>query len=104
MTELSLSLPVAADHPAYAGHFPGHPILPGVVLLDEALHALAAVHGREAATGQIKSAKFLSPVSPGEALRLDYATSAEGVFRFKLLAGERAVASGVFVFAAAGPS
>lgn len=104
MTGLSLPLPIAANHPAYAGHFPGQPILPGVVLLDEALHALAAVHGLESAIGQIKSAKFLSPVSPGEALRLDYAASAEGVFRFKVLAGERAVASGVFAFAAAGRS
>lgn len=104
MTELSLPLSVADDHPAYAGHFPGHPILPGVVLLDEALHALAAVHRLESAIGQIKSAKFLSPVSPGEALRLDYAASAEGVFRFRILAGERAVASGVFAFAAGGSS
>lgn len=104
MTGLSLPLSIAADHPAYAGHFPGQPILPGVVLLDEALHALAAVHGLKAATGQIKSAKFLSPVSPGEPLRLDYIAGAEGVFQFKVLAGERAVASGVFVFAAAGRS
>lgn len=100
MSGRSLPLIVAADHPAYAGHFPGHPILPGVVLLDEALHALAGAQGRDAATGQIGSAKFLSPVSPGEALRLDYAATAEGVFRFKVLAGERTVASGVFAFAA----
>lgn len=104
MTGLSLPLPVADDHPAYAGHFPGHPILPGVVLLDEALHALAAARGLEAAIGQIKSAKFLSPVSPGEALRLDYAATAEGVFSFRILAGERTVASGVFAFAAGGSS
>jgi len=106
MTDLSLPLSVAADHPAYAGHFPGHPILPGVVLLDEALHALAALLGLEAASGQIKSAKFLSPVSPGEALRLDYAATAAGVFRFEVIATgvaaavtqERVAASGVFAF------
>ncbi|MFA5083313.1 MAG: hypothetical protein WC474_12255 [Hydrogenophilaceae bacterium] len=106
MTDLSLPLPVAADHPAYGGHFPGHPILPGVVLLDEALHALAARQGMQAAGGQIRSAKFLSPVNPGEALRLDYVATAAGVFRFEVVAAdpghERVVASGVFVFAAAG--
>ena len=104
---LSLSLFVAADHPAYAGHFPGHPILPGVVLLDEALHALAARQGLEVASGEIRSAKFLSPVGPGEALRLDYAATAAGVFRFAVVATavatavankERVVASGVFAF------
>ena len=102
MTDLSLPLSVAADHPAYAGHFPGHPILPGVVLLDEALHALAALQGLEAAGGQIKSAKFLSPVSPGEALRLDYAATTAGDFRFEIVATagteERVVASGVLTF------
>jgi len=107
MTDLSLPLSVAADHPAYAGHFPGHPILPGVVLLDEALHALAARQGLEDACGEIKSAKFLSPVSPGEALRLDYAATAAGVFRFAVVAtavatavadAERVVASGVVAF------
>ena len=98
MTTLSLPLAVAADHPAYAGHFPGQPILPGVVLLDEALFALAALQGVAAATGQIKSAKFLSPVRPGESLRLDYSATAAGVFRFELKAAERVVASGVVAF------
>ena len=100
MTMHTLSLAIAADHPAYAGHFPGQPILPGVVLLDEALFALAALQGVAAATGQIKSAKFLSPVRPGESLRLDYSATAPGVFRFELKAAERVAASGVVAFAA----
>ena len=36
---------IAPDHPAFAGHFPGTPILPGVVLLDSALQAIAAATG-----------------------------------------------------------
>ena len=101
MTMLSLGLAIAADHPAYAGHFPGQPILPGVVLLDEALLALAGLQGRAAAAAQIKSAKFLSPVQPGESLRLDYSATAAGVFRFELKAAERVVASGIVTFAVA---
>jgi 3-hydroxymyristoyl/3-hydroxydecanoyl-(acyl carrier protein) dehydratase len=101
MTVQSLTLTIAADHPAYAGHFPGQPILPGVVLLDEALFALAALQGRADATAQIKSAKFLSPVQPGENLRLDYVSTSTGVFRFELKAVERVVASGIVAFAAA---
>jgi len=99
MTNQSLPLSVAADHPAYAGHFPGHPVLPGVVLLDEALHVLAVRQGLAVCAGRIKSAKFPSPVRPGEALRLNYASAAAGVFHFEVMAGQRVAASGVFAFA-----
>jgi 3-hydroxymyristoyl/3-hydroxydecanoyl-(acyl carrier protein) dehydratase len=34
------TLTIAAEHPALAGHFPGSPIVPGVVLLDEMVRAL----------------------------------------------------------------
>jgi 3-hydroxyacyl-[acyl-carrier-protein] dehydratase len=97
-----IPLCVAADHPAYAGHFPGQPILPGAVLLDEAQYALAARHGIEAAVAQVKSAKFPSPVKPGESMRLHYAATAPGVFRFAIMAGERLAASGLIAFAATG--
>ena len=103
MSESVLSLPIAADHPAYAGHFPGQPILPGVVLLDAALHALAGVLGNPAASGQIKSAKFLSPVVPGEALTLHYSASPAGGFRFDIRCAARTVASGAAAFAQAAP-
>jgi 3-hydroxyacyl-[acyl-carrier-protein] dehydratase len=105
MTEHVISLSIAADHPAYAGHFPGRPILPGVVLLDAALHALAARSEMPVAPekSQLKSAKFHSPVQPGEPLTLHYAESAGGGLRFDIRCidrqgGERSVASGSVVF------
>jgi 3-hydroxyacyl-[acyl-carrier-protein] dehydratase len=100
MSEHAVSLFIAADHPAYAGHFPGRPILPGVVLLDTALHALSARQGTQ---GQLKSVKFHSPVQPGEALTLHTTESPTGSFRFDIRCmdsrgGERVVASGSVVF------
>jgi 3-hydroxymyristoyl/3-hydroxydecanoyl-(acyl carrier protein) dehydratase len=102
MSDHAMPLPIAADHPAYAGHFPGQPILPGVVLLDEALHALAARQGI-AGSAQLKSAKFHSPVQPGEALTLHTTESPTGGFRFEIRCmdsrgGDRSVASGAVVF------
>lgn len=97
MSEHAVSLPIAADHPAYAGHFPGQPILPGVVLLDKALHALAARLGRQDAAWQLKSVKFHSPVQPGESLTLHSAESPAGGFRFEIRCGGRNVASGAVV-------
>jgi 3-hydroxymyristoyl/3-hydroxydecanoyl-(acyl carrier protein) dehydratase len=99
MSAYIMSLNIPADHPAYTGHFPGHPILPGVVLLDAALNALATHQGLPTTTGQLKSAKFLSPVQPGEALLLHASKTAAGGFRFDIRCGERAVASGVVEFA-----
>ena len=87
-------LRVAADHPAYAGHFPGHPILPGVVLLAEALDAIAAATGRGADRWTLTGAKFLQPVTPGTELTLVHTASGNGHLRFEVRAGERVMASG----------
>lgn len=58
---------VPPDHPCLSGHFPGHPIVPGVVLLDEAL-ALIAPDGNRAVA--VTSAKFTVPVLPGQVVEV----------------------------------
>jgi 3-hydroxyacyl-[acyl-carrier-protein] dehydratase len=57
-----------SDHPALVGHFPGRPIMPGVVLLDQAILFAEGLLGYQIAGWQIRSAKFFSPVAPGELL------------------------------------
>jgi 3-hydroxyacyl-[acyl-carrier-protein] dehydratase len=98
------TLVIAPDHPAFAGHFPGAPIVPGVVLLDAAVHAICAdLPGPATAeagvkqTWQISSAKFLSPVGPGETLTISCAASASGSTRFDISSGSRKVATGTLV-------
>nr|WP_311528786.1 AMP-binding protein [uncultured Ralstonia sp.] len=86
---------IPADHPALPGHFPGHPIVPGVVLLDHAIHTIGATLGRSLDACKISSAKFLSPAAPGELLDLAFETTASNAVRFTIRAGERDVASGV---------
>lgn len=86
---------IPADHPALPGHFPGHPIVPGVVLLDHAIAALGASLNRPLDTWRLASAKFLSPVAPGEPLDLAFEAAAGGTIRFTLRAGARDVATGV---------
>ena len=90
------SITVAADHPAFAGHFRGAPILPGVVLLDL---ALLFAPGACVSVRQIASAKFFSPVLPGESLVFSYGGAASAGLRFDITCGARKVASGTLVLA-----
>lgn len=85
---------VPPDHPAFAGHFPGTPILPGVVLLDTALQAIANASGIALEGCEISSVKFLSPANPGDELVIRHVILASGTIRFDIVAGMRKIASG----------
>lgn len=91
------TLQVAADHPAFSGHFPGAPVLPGVVLLDAALREIERAGHQPAAIWQIAAAKFYSAVAPGEPLTLEHETLPNGSIRFDIRTGGRAVANGLLV-------
>jgi len=82
------NLAIAKDHPAYEGHFPGHPLLPGVVLVAEAMAALGASHWT------VVSAKFLSPVEPGMALTLAHAAKDSHTIDFEIASPRGIVATG----------
>lgn len=88
---------VPPDHPAFAGHFPGTPILPGVVLLDVALQVIAKTSGIALDLCEISAVKFLSPASPGDELLIQHSVSASGTIRFDILADLRKIASGSIV-------
>ncbi len=56
---------IDASHPSLPGHFPGNPIVPGVVLLDRVCAAIEAAHGGECAL-RLPQVKFLQPLLPGQ--------------------------------------
>src|SRR5262244_10562 len=90
------TLTIAAEHPALRGHFPGAPIVPGVLLLDEALCAVQAA-ARSATRWRIGSAKFVKPVRPGETLTLEHEQLPNGSIGFSVLSAGQTVARGVLV-------
>ena len=104
MQSESTTVCFAAGHPAFAGHFPGRPMVPGVLLLDAALHAAAQARmsagddRSHALRCQIASAKFLSPVLPGETLTIACSPTPAGHTRFDISGDGRQVATGTFVF------
>ena len=89
------TLKIAAEHPALAGHFPGAPVLPGVVLLDEMLRLVES--GIGGGRWRIGTAKFVRPVYAGETLTLCHERLPNGSIRFRVQRGGEAVAHGVLV-------
>lgn len=87
-----------AAHPCLAGHFPGRPLVPGVVLLDAVFQAIAAAgHGPVAG---LRHAKFLAPVGPGQAMEIRLAPAGDRRIGFRglcdgslVLAGEAELAA-----------
>lgn len=84
---------VPLDHPVFAGHFPGTPIFPGVMLLDIVLQHLAAACGVRADGCEITAVKFLSPARPGDTLTIRHSVRGDSI-RFDIEAGTRKIASG----------
>lgn len=73
-TPVQLAHAVPIDHPAFAGHFPGQPLLPGALILAEVMEAVQRVPALVARLGRhptLAAAKFLAPVRPGSMLSIE---------------------------------
>jgi 3-hydroxymyristoyl/3-hydroxydecanoyl-(acyl carrier protein) dehydratase len=83
------------DHPGLDGHFPGHPVVPAVVLLDQLLTETARIWGRQ--PRRLVQVKFVTPLYPGQ---LAHASLVVDTPRLKFVVrnGERLLFSGEFLF------
>ena len=83
---------VPPDHPSLPGHFPGRPVVPGVVVLDHVLDAIAA---RGIAPGALRlpQVKFVQPLLPGEVA--DVQLEGDGLrWKFRVVRDGATIATG----------
>ena len=86
---------IAHDHPSLPGHFPGNPVVPGVLLLERVLDAVEAAGGRAGAL-RLPQVKFMQPLLPGERADVHIDGSAPR-WRFRVMRGDAMLASGELV-------
>jgi 3-hydroxyacyl-[acyl-carrier-protein] dehydratase len=91
---------VAMDHPSLPGHFPGSPVVPGVVVLDWVLKSFELWRQGNVRVTRLQQVKFHAPLLPGE--RADVLLELEGdSLSFRVTRGEQAIAQGLFILAKA---
>jgi 3-hydroxymyristoyl/3-hydroxydecanoyl-(acyl carrier protein) dehydratase len=90
-------LRIAATHPALPGHFPGAPLVPGVVLLARVAAAIECAWGLRVMS--LVQVKFLRPLAPEHDAQLQLQRDAERV-RFDIRCGDALVAHGIIEVAA----
>lgn len=91
---------IPVDHPCLPGHFPGRPIVPGVVVLERVIEAIARASGDDGPGPlRLPQVKFLQPLLPGVEARIELdELAAEAAlprrWRFRVLSGDMLIASG----------
>jgi len=89
------SLRIAADHPALPGHFPGHPIVPGVLLLDCVLSEAERWLGHAVHATGLRQAKFSNMLLPEQEAELGLQLL-DHELRFAITCADQPVAQGAF--------
>ena len=89
---------VPPSHPALPGHFPGQPVVPGVVLLEAVLAAAEAWQQRALEPLALPTVKFLQPLLPGQDAEI-VLEAVDGALRFQVLRGTDLLAQGTLELA-----
>lgn len=90
--EFTFSIPAA--HPSLAGHFPGNPLVPGVLVLDEVISGCERAANEPLKLRGIPMVKFVSSLRAGQLARVRVERTAPEQIRFTVHHGEILVAQG----------
>ncbi len=98
---LSGAYVIGPEHPALAGHFPGNPVVPGVIVLQRVFALLESSLPEPMAVSVIE-AKFLRPLRPAETCTIAIQQAGERKLTFDCRMQREIVARGTLVLDAPG--
>ena len=85
---------ISDQHPSLPGHFPGNPVVPGVVILDEVIHALLEWKPQLHVQG-FNTVKFLQPLLPNETFSIEFTHNKSDRMKFECKKKQSVFASGL---------
>ena len=85
---------IHASHPSLSGHFPGNPLVPGVVLLSHVIDITENLYKGKVQVVGMPAVKFLAPVHPETKVVLSLLPVAPDSLRFECRVEESMVATG----------
>lgn len=91
---------VPHDHPALPGHFPGNPVVPGVLVLEAVLEAAQRWLGEALAVRALPQVKFNGILRPGAQARIELELRGAQL-RFQVSCNGERLAQGLLVLACA---
>ena len=89
---------IGHDHPSLAGHFPGNPVVPGVVILSEVMKVIRQFSQSAIELLELPSIKFVSPLHPDEPFTIQLEPYAKGERGFTCRVQTRIIAIGRVVY------
>lgn len=84
----SLNFSVDSMHPSIPGHFPGNPVVPGAVIIENVIQAFSKLHGAQQVMS-LSTVKFMKPVLINQKIVVHFQNASTSVVSFKCTYGDK---------------